>query len=153
MVCSQNSKQLFLFSKSKLQLLETVFRLHFSKIYFQPSFVTIISFFFGFVAWLRTVALSKFQWVRHTNALNLARLHLAVLGGRVLYMYMCATMHGLRPARTEYIYIYIYIYIYRTSNTSTFWVHVQNLKEHFCWVGTDRGAAPAEGRWAPAEGR
>ena len=33
---SQNSKQLFLFSKSKLQLLETVFRLHFSKIYFQP---------------------------------------------------------------------------------------------------------------------
>ena len=37
MVCSQNSKQLFLFSKSKLQLLETVFRLHFSKISFQPS--------------------------------------------------------------------------------------------------------------------
>ena len=29
----------------------------------------------------------KFQWVRHTNpvqALNVARLHLAVLGGRVL---------------------------------------------------------------------
>ena len=41
----------------------------------------------GFVAWLRTVALSKFQWVCHTNpvqALNVARLHLAVLGGRVL---------------------------------------------------------------------
>ena len=34
---SQNCKQLFLFSKSKLQLLETVFRLHFSKISFQPS--------------------------------------------------------------------------------------------------------------------
>ena len=38
MVCSQNSKKLFLFSKSKLQLLGTVFRSHFSTIYFQPSF-------------------------------------------------------------------------------------------------------------------
>ena len=105
MVCSQNSKQLFLFSKSKLQLLETVFRLHFSKISFQPSVV--------FVAWLRTVVLSNFQWVRHTypvQALNVARLHLAVLklGGCVLTNNCCACCYKLA-----------------SCHTSTFWVHVQ----------------------------
>ena len=74
---------------------------------FQDLFSTFVPFrtiAVVLVAWLRTVALSKFQWVRHTNpvqALNVARLHLAVLGGRVLCVnnYCC------------YIHIYIYIYI------------------------------------------
>ena len=47
---------------------------------FQDLFSTFVTIPVGFVASLRTVA------VRHTNALNVARLHLAVLGarGRVL---------------------------------------------------------------------
>ena len=44
---------------------------------FQDLFSTFL-FFFWFCR------LTPNGWVRHTNALNLARLHLAVLGGRVL---------------------------------------------------------------------
>ena len=32
------------------------------------------------------------------------------------------------------------------------WFKVYNLFPQFWWVSTDQGAAPAEGRWAPAEG-
>ena len=87
------------------------------------TFVPLHNHSCGFVAWLQTVALSKFQWVRHTNpvqALNVARLHLAVLGGRVLCVNNCSCCDSKQ--------------------------RVQNLKEQFCWVGTDRGAAPAKGR-------
>ena len=56
---------------------------------FQDFFSTFVPFVTAvvFVAWIRTVVLSFSNGVRHTNpvqALNVARLHLAVLGGRVL---------------------------------------------------------------------
>ena len=56
-LCSQNSKQLFLFSKSKLQLLKAVPRLHFSNCKIcQPSRWTVLPVR-GPFAGLRTVAL------------------------------------------------------------------------------------------------
>ena len=70
MVCFPELQTALSISKSKLQLLETVFSLHFSKIYFQLSYpLSLDSERLHFQS----------SSIRHTNALNVARLHLAVL--------------------------------------------------------------------------
>ena len=71
----------------------------FSKIYFQPSSPSLFCHL--------TPNSCTFEvpiWVRHTNpvqALNVARLHLAVLGGRVFCVNNCCCVYGLLGGLNE----------------------------------------------------